>query len=88
MCSSLFSVAPRYCSLPSTIYAGVTRSKLAGYGALLLFIAGAAGYFQYQMRRIIISASRRFSTISETISSRISSGCRSRSSMPTMLLAT
>ncbi len=40
------------------LYAGVTRSKLAFYGGVLLAIAGLAGYFRYQMRRIIISASR------------------------------
>ena len=61
LCSSLFSVAPRVLQFAiDDLYAGVTRSKLAGYGALLLLIAGAAGYFRYQMRRIIISASRRF----------------------------
>lgn len=37
---------------------GVTRTKLAFYAAILLLIAGLAGYFRYQMRRIIISASR------------------------------
>jgi ATP-binding cassette subfamily B protein len=37
---------------------GVTRSKLATYGSILLVIAGLAGYFRYQMRRIIVSASR------------------------------
>ena len=61
LCSSLFSVAPRVLQFAiDDLYAGVTRFKLAGYGALLLCIAGAAGYFRYQMRRIIISASRRF----------------------------
>ena len=42
------------------LYAGVTRSKLAFYAGVLLLIAGLAGYFRYQMRRIIISASRGF----------------------------
>ena len=37
---------------------GVTRTKLAFYAGILLLIAGLAGYFRYQMRRIIISASR------------------------------
>jgi ATP-binding cassette, subfamily B, multidrug efflux pump len=37
---------------------GVTRTKLAFYAGMLLLIAGLAGYFRYQMRRIIISASR------------------------------
>ena len=42
------------------LYTGVTRTKLALYAGLLLLIAGLAGYFRYQMRRIIISASRGF----------------------------
>ena len=40
------------------LYAGVTRTKLGTYGGILLLLAGLAGYFRYQMRRIIISASR------------------------------
>jgi ATP-binding cassette subfamily B multidrug efflux pump len=61
MCSSMFSVAPRVLqSAIDDLAAGVTRSKLAGYAALLLLISGAGGYFRYQMRRIIISASRGF----------------------------
>jgi len=37
---------------------GVTRSKLALYGSLLLGIACLGGYFRFLMRRILIGASR------------------------------
>jgi ATP-binding cassette subfamily B protein len=37
---------------------GVTRSKLAGYGALLLAIGLIGGLFQFLSRRILIGASR------------------------------
>ncbi len=37
---------------------GVTRSKLAGYGALLLAIGLVGGLFQFLSRRILIGASR------------------------------
>jgi ATP-binding cassette subfamily B protein len=37
---------------------GVTRSKLIGYAAVLLGIAIVGGYFRFQMRRIIVGASR------------------------------
>ena len=61
VCSAMFSVAPRVLQFAvDDLYTGVTRAKLAGYGGLLLLIAGIAGYFRYQMRRIIISASRGF----------------------------
>jgi ATP-binding cassette, subfamily B, multidrug efflux pump len=40
------------------LHRGVTRGKLGGYAALLLVIACAGGYFRYQMRRILIGASR------------------------------
>ena len=59
VCSSLFAVSPRVLQYAiDDLYAGVTRTKLATYGGILLLIAGLAGYFRYQMRRIIISASR------------------------------
>src|SRR5262245_2083552 len=55
----MFAVAPRVLQYAvDDLSAGVTRAKLALYGGLLLLIAGLAGYFRYQMRRIIISASR------------------------------
>jgi ATP-binding cassette, subfamily B, multidrug efflux pump len=59
LCSSLFAVSPRVLQYAvDDLYTGVTRTKLAAYGGILLLIAGLAGYFRYQMRRIIISASR------------------------------
>ena len=61
LCSSLFAVSPRVLQYAiDDLYAGVTRGKLAAYAGILLLIAGLAGYFRYQMRRIIISASRGF----------------------------
>ena len=61
MCSSLFSVSPRVLQYAiDDLYGGVTRGKLAAYAGLVLLIAGVAGYFRYQMRRIIVSASRGF----------------------------
>ncbi len=61
VCSAMFSVAPRVLQFAvDDLYAGVTRAKLLRYSSLLLLIAGVAGYFRYQMRRIIISASRGF----------------------------
>ena len=61
VCSALFSVAPRVLQFAiDDLYMGVTRAKLGRYAGLLLLIAGTAGYFRYQMRRIIISASRGF----------------------------
>ena len=61
VCSSLFAVSPLVLQFAiDDLYAGVTRSKLAFYAGVLLVIAGLAGYFRYQMRRIIISASRGF----------------------------
>jgi ATP-binding cassette subfamily B multidrug efflux pump len=61
VCSAMFSVAPRVLQFAvDDLYAGVTRGKLLRYSGLLLLIAGIAGYFRYQMRRIIISASRGF----------------------------
>jgi ATP-binding cassette subfamily B multidrug efflux pump len=57
----VFAVSPLVLQFAiDDLYAGVTRSKLAFYAGLLLLIAGLAGYFRYQMRRIIISASRGF----------------------------
>jgi ATP-binding cassette subfamily B multidrug efflux pump len=38
--------------------AGVTRTKLSGYGALLLAIGVVGGVFRFLMRRILIGASR------------------------------
>ena len=59
VCSTLFAVSPRVLQYAvDDLYTGVTRTKLATYGGILLVIAGLAGYFRYQMRRIIISASR------------------------------
>jgi ATP-binding cassette subfamily B multidrug efflux pump len=61
LCSTMFAVSPLVLQYAiDDLYAGVTRSKLAFYGGVLLLIAGLAGYFRYQMRRIIISASRGF----------------------------
>lgn len=55
----MFSVSPLVLQYAiDDLYTSVTRSKLAFYGGLLLLIAGLAGYFRYQMRRIIIGASR------------------------------
>ena len=57
----MFAVSPLVLQFAiDDLYAGVTRSKLAFYAGVLLLIAGLAGYFRYQMRRIIISASRGF----------------------------
>jgi ATP-binding cassette subfamily B protein len=61
LCSTMFAVAPRVLQFAiDDLATGVTRAKLALYGGILLLIAGLAGYFRYQMRRIIISASRGF----------------------------
>jgi ATP-binding cassette subfamily B protein len=57
----MFAVSPLVLQFAiDDLYAGVTRTKLMFYAAVLLLIAGLAGYFRYQMRRIIISASRGF----------------------------
>ncbi len=59
LCSTMFAVSPRVLQLAvDDLSAGVTSTKLILYAAVLLVIAGLAGYFRYQMRRIIISASR------------------------------
>ncbi len=59
LCSTMFAVSPRVLQLAvDDLSTGVTSTKLAFYAAVLLVIAGLAGYFRYQMRRIIISASR------------------------------
>jgi ATP-binding cassette subfamily B protein len=61
LCSTLFAVAPRVLQYAiDDLYTGVTRTKLATYAGVLLLIAGLGGYFRYQMRRIIVSASRGF----------------------------
>ncbi len=61
LCSTMFAVSPLVLQFAiDDLYAGVTRTKLAFYARVLLLIAGLAGYFRYQMRRIIISASRGF----------------------------
>ncbi|HUP39933.1 MAG TPA: ABC transporter ATP-binding protein [Vicinamibacterales bacterium] len=61
LCSTMFAVSPLVLQFAvDDLSAGVTRSKLAFYAGVLLLIAGLAGYFRYQMRRIIISASRGF----------------------------
>jgi ATP-binding cassette subfamily B protein len=55
----MFAVSPRVLQLAvDDLSTGVTSTKLVLYAAVLLVIAGLAGYFRYQMRRIIISASR------------------------------
>jgi ATP-binding cassette subfamily B protein len=55
----LFAVSPRVLQYAvDDLSIGVTATKLAFYGLVLLSLAGVAGYFRYQMRRIIISASR------------------------------
>ena len=59
LCSTLFAVSPRVLQLAvDDLSAGVTSTKLILYAAVLIVIAGLAGYFRYQMRRIIVSASR------------------------------
>ncbi len=61
LCSTLFSVSPRVLQYAvDDLATGVTRAKLAFYAGLILLLAGVAGYFRYQMRRIIVSASRGF----------------------------
>ena len=61
LCSSMFAVSPLVLQYAvDDLYVGVTRAKLAFYGGIVLLISGLAGYFRYQMRRIIISASRGF----------------------------
>ena len=61
LCSSLFAVSPRVLQYAiDDLYIGVTRDKLFTYAGILLVLAGLGGYFRYQMRRIIISASRGF----------------------------
>jgi ATP-binding cassette subfamily B protein len=61
LCSTMFAVSPRVLQYAvDDLATGVTRTKLALYGGILLLIAGLAGYFRYQMRRIIVSASRGF----------------------------
>ena len=55
----MFAVSPRVLQYAvDDLSTGVTRTKLALYAGILLLIAGLAGYFRYQMRRIIVSASR------------------------------
>lgn len=57
----MFAVSPRVLQFAiDDLYAGVTRGKLAFYALILLLIAGVAGYFRYQMRRILVGASRGF----------------------------
>src|SRR3954470_14995860 len=59
--SSVFALVPRVLQFAvDDLYKGVTRAKLGRYSAVLLLIAATGGYFRYQMRRIIISASRGF----------------------------
>src|SRR3954469_10297950 len=59
--SSVFAVVPRVLQFAiDDLYKGVTQAKLGRSSALLLLIATTGGYFRYQMRRIIISASRGF----------------------------
>jgi ATP-binding cassette subfamily B protein len=61
VCSTMFAISPRVLQFAiDDLATGVTRAKLALYAAILLLIAGVAGYFRYQMRRIIVSASRGF----------------------------
>ena len=61
LCSTMFAVSPLVLQYAiDDLYTGVTQAKLAFYAGVLLLIAGLAGYFRYQMRRIIISASRGF----------------------------
>jgi ATP-binding cassette subfamily B protein len=59
LCSTLFAVSPLVLQYAiDDLYTGVTRAKLASYAGIVILIAGLGGYFRYQMRRIIISASR------------------------------
>ena len=61
LCSTMFAVSPLVLQYAiDDLSAGVTRTKLAFYAVVVICIAGIAGYFRYQMRRIIISASRGF----------------------------
>ncbi|MSO56813.1 MAG: ABC transporter ATP-binding protein [Acidobacteria bacterium] len=61
ICSAMFAVVPRVLQHAiDDLYTGLTRAKLGRYAGRLLLIAGIGGYFRYQMRRIIISASRGF----------------------------
>ena len=61
LCSTLFAVSPLVLQYAvDDLYTGVTRSKLAFYAGVVMAIAGLAGYFRYNMRRIIVSASRGF----------------------------
>jgi ATP-binding cassette subfamily B protein len=61
LCSTMFAVSPLVLQYAiDDLYTGVTRSKLAFYAGIVMLIAGLAGYFRYNMRRIIISASRGF----------------------------
>ena len=58
---ALFAMVPRVLQYAiDDLSRGVTRAKLGQYCGLLLLIAAVGGYFRYQMRRIIISASRGF----------------------------
>jgi ATP-binding cassette, subfamily B, multidrug efflux pump len=58
---ALFALVPRVLQFAiDDLSRGVTRGKLGRYSALLLLISAIGGYFRYQMRRIIISASRGF----------------------------
>jgi ATP-binding cassette, subfamily B, multidrug efflux pump len=59
--SSVFAVVPRVLQFAiDDLYRGVTRAKLGRYAGILMLIAAVGGYFRYQMRRVIISASRGF----------------------------
>jgi ATP-binding cassette subfamily B multidrug efflux pump len=59
--SALFAVVPRVLQFAiDDLYTGVTRGKLGRYSGLLLLITAMGGYFRYQYRRLIISASRGF----------------------------
>ena len=57
----MFAISPRVLQYAvDDLYTGVTRTKLATYAGLLLLIAAVGGYFRYQMRRIMVGASRGF----------------------------
>lgn len=59
LCSTMFAVSPLVLQYAiDDLYTGVTRSKLAFYAGIVILIAALGGYFRYQMRRIIIGASR------------------------------
>jgi len=59
ICSGIMAFIPRVLQFAiDDLSIGVTRGKLGRYATLLIVITGIGGFFRFQMRRIIISASR------------------------------